>query len=199
MQRGAAGWAPHRPRLGPVAGSAPSDVRTAFDLPASRWSGVCRRVRERRSDRIVRRVRDAVPCAILRLTRTGTGSSPFRPSIARCIVSRSRGSVDESAGSTVNGPGAWSYTPCGLNLGGWDDGSGRPTKCRHARAGIRDLDSLWFCVRSRSGEQRLLDQWRHGTSIGVSATPTLFINGVPVVGAAPEAVLDSMVASHLRR
>lgn len=65
-------------------------------------------------------------------------------------------------------------------------------------AGVPDLEELESCVISSRHADIIRDQHEEGTRIGVSLTPTLWINGVQVVGSVPLPVLDSMVVENFR-
>jgi protein-disulfide isomerase len=61
-------------------------------------------------------------------------------------------------------------------------------------AGIPDRQKFENCVSSRRYATRLEDDWSEAQSLAVSASPTLFVNGRRIVGAAPLPLLESLVA-----
>ena len=61
-------------------------------------------------------------------------------------------------------------------------------------AGIIERDAFTRCVEARRYATKLALEYEEGERLGVAVTPTLFVNGLPVVGAAPLVVLDSLVA-----
>lgn len=66
-------------------------------------------------------------------------------------------------------------------------------------AGIPDRGRFDACVRGRAYTSRIIRDTDEGAMIGVTATPTSFVNGIPVVGAAPYESLESLVAFELDR
>lgn len=67
------------------------------------------------------------------------------------------------------------------------------------RAGIRDTEGFASCVRARRHRARVMEHYREARLLGVEATPTMFINGLPVVGAVPLPQLDSIVVRQFER
>jgi hypothetical protein len=65
--------------------------------------------------------------------------------------------------------------------------------------GIPDTLRFVSCVRSRRYATRITRDSDDGVRAGVTGTPTSFVNGVPVVGAVPLEVLDSLIAFQLDR
>lgn len=55
------------------------------------------------------------------------------------------------------------------------------------------------CLKYRSFGHRVADHREEALRIGVGGTPTSFVNGTRVVGAASLAVFDTLVAHHLGR
>lgn len=64
-------------------------------------------------------------------------------------------------------------------------------------AGIEDSVRFRSCLKNGDYFARTAADFSDGVGVGVKVTPTLFVNGVRVVGAAPLATLDSMVAMNL--
>ncbi len=62
-----------------------------------------------------------------------------------------------------------------------------------------DLDSTAFdeCLESRYYEQEVLQDRSYALQIGVSSTPTFFLNGIPIVGAQPASVFQQLIESEL--
>ena len=65
-------------------------------------------------------------------------------------------------------------------------------------AQVPDLAEFELCVQSQRYIDKLVSDYEEAESFGVSATPTMFVNGSAVVGAVPMAVLDSMIAGQFR-
>jgi protein-disulfide isomerase len=66
-------------------------------------------------------------------------------------------------------------------------------------AGIPALSRFEACVASQETKARVLEDYQDGKRLGVSSTPTFFINGQgPVVGAVPFEQMDSLVAGQFR-
>ncbi|MGH7584077.1 MAG: DsbA family protein [Gemmatimonadales bacterium] len=65
--------------------------------------------------------------------------------------------------------------------------------------GIPDERRFESCVRLRRYADRVSADTRDGTALGVTCTPTTYINGIPVVGVVSFEVLDSIVAHELDR
>jgi predicted DsbA family dithiol-disulfide isomerase len=61
-------------------------------------------------------------------------------------------------------------------------------------AGVPDPREFRKCVDSRRYAARIAEHHAEGKSLGVTVTPTLFINGNMVVGAPPLESLDSLIA-----
>jgi protein-disulfide isomerase len=63
------------------------------------------------------------------------------------------------------------------------------------------LDSLSFerCISARRHAQTVRDHYDEARDPGVHVTPTLFLNGVRLVGAVPVNALDSLIAGELAR
>lgn len=65
--------------------------------------------------------------------------------------------------------------------------------------GVPDMAEFVGCTEGRRYFQRVVDDNDAAERVGVAATPTAFLNGVRIVGAAPFESLDSLVAFHLDR
>jgi protein-disulfide isomerase len=63
-------------------------------------------------------------------------------------------------------------------------------------AGVPDRAAFTRCVQAARYASRVVDEYEEATRLGVAVTPTSFVNGQIVVGAAPLETLDSLVASH---
>jgi protein-disulfide isomerase len=63
------------------------------------------------------------------------------------------------------------------------------------------LDSNLFdeCLASTSQQDALTLATHEAQALGVTATPTFFVNGRPVFGAAPFEAFDEIVADELER
>lgn len=66
-------------------------------------------------------------------------------------------------------------------------------------AGMLDTGEFDSCVRSRRHAARIREQHEEAAALGVSATPTLFLNGLRIVGAVPLTQLDSMIVREFPR
>jgi len=53
------------------------------------------------------------------------------------------------------------------------------------------------CRESRYCEQEVLQDRSYALQIGVSSTPTFFLNGIPIVGAQPASVFQQLIESEL--
>ncbi len=67
-----------------------------------------------------------------------------------------------------------------------------------ARHNQLDGDALHACMMGQAADQRVAQDILDGQKVNVVSTPTLFINGIPVMGAEPE-VLDSVISSELKK
>jgi protein-disulfide isomerase len=67
-----------------------------------------------------------------------------------------------------------------------------------ARHNQLDGEALHACMMGQSADQRVAQDILDGQKANVVSTPTLFINGIPVMGAEPE-VLDSVINSELKK
>ncbi len=48
-----------------------------------------------------------------------------------------------------------------------------------------DLDAFKECMTEARYAEEVREDFEYGASLGISSTPTFFINGIPVVGAQP--------------
>jgi protein-disulfide isomerase len=64
---------------------------------------------------------------------------------------------------------------------------------------ISNVFAFGDCVRSRLHADRLLGYWREAQALGIDGTPSMFLNGRRFVGAPAPHVLDSIVATYIRR
>ncbi len=67
-----------------------------------------------------------------------------------------------------------------------------------ARHNQLDPEALHACMMGQSADQRVAQDIMDGQNAHVVSTPTLFIDGIPVLGAEPE-VLDSVINSELKK
>ena len=63
-------------------------------------------------------------------------------------------------------------------------------------AGVPDREEFSRCVQAGRYASRVVAEYEEGGRLGVAVTPTSFVNGQIVVGAAPLEALDSLVVSH---
>ena len=63
-------------------------------------------------------------------------------------------------------------------------------------AHVADLETFNECVLSRQHLVKITEQYEEGRRLGVTGTPTLFVNGHELEGAVPFEVLDSIVVGH---
>ena len=67
-----------------------------------------------------------------------------------------------------------------------------------ARHNQLDPEALHACVMGQTADERVAQDILDGQRANVVSTPTLFVDGIPVLGAEPE-VLDSVIDSELRK
>ncbi|HEV3113386.1 MAG TPA: thioredoxin domain-containing protein [Candidatus Binataceae bacterium] len=67
-----------------------------------------------------------------------------------------------------------------------------------ARHNQLDSEALRACEMGEAADQRVAQDILDGQRANVVSTPTLFIDGIPVMGAEPE-VLDSIISSELKK
>jgi protein-disulfide isomerase len=67
-----------------------------------------------------------------------------------------------------------------------------------ARHNQLDVDSLHACEMGQSADQMVAQDITDGENAHVVSTPTLFVDGIPVLGAEPD-VLDSVINSELAK
>jgi protein-disulfide isomerase len=60
-----------------------------------------------------------------------------------------------------------------------------------------DQDAFQECVEDERNAQEVENDLRYGASLGITGTPTFFINGIPVVGAQPLQVFINVIESEL--
>jgi protein-disulfide isomerase len=63
-------------------------------------------------------------------------------------------------------------------------------------ADVADREAFALCVNGGRYDDRIMEQYEEGMRLGVTVTPTLFVNGSGVVGAASLDALDSLVAKQ---
>jgi len=61
-----------------------------------------------------------------------------------------------------------------------------------------DPEALHACMMSQTADQRIAQDMSDGQKAHVVSTPTLFVDGIPVLGAEPE-VLDYVIVSELKK
>jgi predicted DsbA family dithiol-disulfide isomerase len=67
-----------------------------------------------------------------------------------------------------------------------------------ARRNQLDPEALHACMMGQAADQRVAQDISDGQKANVVSTPTLFVDGIPVLGAEPE-VLDSIISSELKK
>ena len=60
-----------------------------------------------------------------------------------------------------------------------------------------DVDQFTTCIDEGKYKQEVLDDISYGSSVGVSGTPTFFINGIKLVGAQPYAAFQQIIEAEL--
>ena len=60
-----------------------------------------------------------------------------------------------------------------------------------------DLSTLKACMSGEAAKARILEDQRDGDALGVTTTPTLFINGVQLIGMPEEEAFDWMVRQQI--
>jgi protein-disulfide isomerase len=60
-----------------------------------------------------------------------------------------------------------------------------------------DLDSFSTCLESGDQNEEVMADYEYAANLGVRSTPTFFINGIPVVGAQPFEVFQSLIDQEL--
>jgi len=61
-----------------------------------------------------------------------------------------------------------------------------------------DGDKFDFCLDSGKYEQKVKDDLAYGGSLGVSGTPSFFINGVMLVGAQPQGEFEKIIDAEIK-
>lgn len=61
-----------------------------------------------------------------------------------------------------------------------------------------DMDTFVECLDSNRYDQEVENDLRYAANLGVSGTPTFFINGIPVVGAQPLSRFQEIIDSELQ-
>lgn len=69
---------------------------------------------------------------------------------------------------------------------------------RAVQAGIPDVAEFLSCLRDQRHDHRITRDREAGRQVGVSAVPTLVINGTVVTGAKPLPVLEGFVREAIR-
>lgn len=60
-----------------------------------------------------------------------------------------------------------------------------------------ELDSFNECLESGRHNEEVMADFEYAANLGVSSTPTFFVNGIPVVGAQPFEVFSQLIDSEL--
>lgn len=60
-----------------------------------------------------------------------------------------------------------------------------------------DMDQFQKCVENRTYQQEVTADFEYAAGLGVSSTPTFFLNGIPIVGAQPFEFFDEVVRREL--
>jgi protein-disulfide isomerase len=66
-------------------------------------------------------------------------------------------------------------------------------------AAIPDTAAFRVCMESRRYVTDVRVEYDEARQLGVRGTPTLFLNGIPIVGSVPLGILDSLIVSELPR
>ena len=68
-------------------------------------------------------------------------------------------------------------------------------------AGDLKLDTAKFkqCIDSQKYKQKIQDDFNYGSQVGVSGTPTFFINGIMLVGAQPYQAFQQVIEAELKQ
>jgi protein-disulfide isomerase len=76
---------------------------------------------------------------------------------------------------------------------------GRDAYLQYAASLDIDQDGFTACLDESRYNQQVMSDARAGTLIGVRSTPTIFINGIPVIGALPYAEFAAVIEAELER
>jgi protein-disulfide isomerase len=76
-------------------------------------------------------------------------------------------------------------------------GYGRSAYEQYARDLGLDVEAFTTCLDSNRYQDEVLNDFRDGIRLGVSSTPTFFINGTQVVGAQPYEVFKQLIDAEL--
>lgn len=60
-----------------------------------------------------------------------------------------------------------------------------------------DLDDFNECLESRRHNSEVMADFEYAANLGISSTPTFFVNGIPVVGAQPYEVFAQLINQEL--
>jgi protein-disulfide isomerase len=74
-----------------------------------------------------------------------------------------------------------------------------PTLKQHAVALTLDATKFNACLDSGKFAEIIKEDMEYGTKLGVGSTPTIFINGRPLLGAQPFEVFQSVIDEELAR
>jgi len=76
-------------------------------------------------------------------------------------------------------------------------GFGREAYLSYAAELGLDVTSFQACLDENRYASKVEDDLRYGYSIGVSSTPTFFVNGIAIVGAQPYEVFQQLIEKEL--
>ena len=60
-------------------------------------------------------------------------------------------------------------------------------------------DKFTQCIKSNKYQQKIQDELDYGKQIGVSGTPTFFVNGLKIVGAQPYSIFKQIIDGELKK
>jgi len=60
-----------------------------------------------------------------------------------------------------------------------------------------DVEEFTMCLESEQYKQEVMDDFQYAAGLGVSSTPTFFLNGIPIVGAQPYEVFKQIIEKEL--
>ncbi|TAK13040.1 MAG: DsbA family protein [Anaerolineae bacterium] len=76
-------------------------------------------------------------------------------------------------------------------------GLGADAYLQYAESLNLDMNDFSECVEERRYSQAVADDYSYAANLGVSSTPTFFINGIPVIGAQPYSVFAQVIDGEL--
>ncbi len=60
-----------------------------------------------------------------------------------------------------------------------------------------DTQAFAECLTDRRYESEVMGDYNYAVNLGISSTPTFFINGIPIVGAQPYEVFKQIIDKEL--